>query len=122
MSSSRCLLLILAFVLLPAALWAREAKEQARIDFLIEGVENSTGVSFIRNGKSHDGRAAAEHLRRKLDYAGERLQTAEQFIKHIASESSVTRQKYKVRLADGTTLDAAEYFIKRLREFDRPAR
>ena len=115
----RLLLLLAAIcVLVPATAFAREAKEQARIDYLIEGVQNAKGATFIRNGKAHGGADAAKHLRRKLDHAGDRIQTAEQFIKHAASESSLTRQKYKVRLADGTTLDAAVYFVQQLRVFD----
>ena len=109
---------LLALVLLPAVLLGREAREQARIDFLINNVETSGGLAFIRNGSEHDGPAAAKHLRLKLDYAGERVKTAEEFVKVCASESSVTHQKYKVRLHDGTTMDAAAYFAERLREFD----
>ncbi len=117
--SSRYLRLVLLLVLMPAVLFAREAREQARIDFLIQGVEKSSGLKFIRNGTDYDGAAAAKHLRMKLDYAGARLKTAEEFVKYCASESSMTHQKYKIRLADGATVDAAEYFAERLRVFDR---
>jgi Family of unknown function (DUF5329) len=99
-------------------LLARDTREQARIDFLIHGVESSTGVKFIRNGKKYDGAAAAAHLRRKLGYAAERVKTAEDFVKDCASESSLTHQKYQI-LANGTTMDAASYFTEQLREFDR---
>jgi hypothetical protein len=111
--------LLFLVLLAPAVVFAREAKEQARIDFLIHGVENSKGLKFIRNGSEHDGPAAANHLRTKLDYAGERVKTAEEFVKYCASESSMTHQKYKVRTADGKTIDAAAYFAEQLREFDR---
>ena len=115
---SRSLLFILCCLLLPTIVFAREAKEQARIDFLLRSVETSRGLKFIRNGKSHGAADAARHLRRKLDYGGERIQTAEQFIKHAASESSATGRKYKVQLADGTTVDAETYFTQQLRAFD----
>ena len=118
MTHPRLLLLAVFCLLLPDTALARDAREQARIDFLINGVQTAAGVTFIRNGKGHSGADAARHLRRKLDYAGERVQTAEQFIKHLAAESSVTRQKYKVRLPNGTTIEAAAYFAKQLREFD----
>lgn len=118
MNHSRSLLLALLCFIVPTMAFARETKEQARIDFLLRSVETSQGLTFIRNGKAHDAQDAASHLRRKLDHAGERIQTAEQFIKQAASESSMTRRNYKVRLADGTTVDAAEYFAKQLREFD----
>ena len=107
------------FLLLPVVASARDVKEQARIDFLIHGVETSKGITFIRNGTEYTGTAAAAHLRMKLGYLGERVKTAEEFVKNCASESSITHQKYKVRLADGTTNDAGSYFLGQLREFDR---
>ncbi len=115
-----CLLLVVA--LLPALMWAREAREQARIDYLIRGVETSSGVKFIRNGSEYDGPAGAKHLRMKLAYAGGQVKTAEEFVKYCASESSITRQKYKIRVGDGTTTDAAAYFNAKLREFDQEKR
>jgi hypothetical protein len=98
--------------------WAREARERARIDFLLHEVETSAGIKFIRNGTEHDGSAAAAHLRSKLGAAGTRVATAEDFIKYCATESSMTHQKYKVKLGDGTVLDAARYFQAQLQKFD----
>jgi hypothetical protein len=104
--------------LVPALVFARDAREQARIDFLIHGVETSTRVKFIRNGTEHDATAAATHLRQKLSYFGERIKTAEQFVKYCASESSLTHRPYGIRLPDGTTKNASDYFTEQLREFD----
>ncbi len=109
-----CLLTLLSGIVL-----ARDAREQRRIDFLIQSVETSKGIVFIRNASEHDGRAAAAHLRMKLNYAGERVKTAEDFVKYCASESSLTHRKYRIRLPDGTTTEAATYFAERLREFDQ---
>ena len=105
-------------MMLPVLLLARDAREQARIEFLIRGVETAKGVVFIRNGSEYDGAAAGKHLRMKLNYAGERLKTAEDFVKYCASQSSLTHRKYAIRLADGSTSDAATYFAGKLREFD----
>lgn len=109
---------LVALFLLPALLFARDAREQARIDFLIHEVESSATVKFIRNGTEYNGAAAAAHLRTKIGYAGERVKTAEEFVKYCASESSITHQKYKIRTADGTTTDAASYFASQLHKFD----
>src|SRR4051794_17176209 len=98
--------------------FARDAREQARIDFLIRGVEQAKDIVFIRNGTEHDGASAAKHLRMKLDYAGARLKTAEDFVKYCATESSLTHRRYTVRFANGKTLDAGAYFASKLREFD----
>lgn len=105
-------------LVLITSVFAREAREQARIDFLIHDVEQAKGVVFIRNGTEHASAEAAEHLRMKVNYAGERVKTAEDFVKLCASESYLTHQRYKIRLANGKTVDAGEYFTARLREFD----
>ncbi len=118
MKSPRLLPLVV-LLLFPIALLARDAREQARIDYLIAGVEKSADVKFIRNSTEYSGTAAAAHLRMKLGYLGERVKTAEDFIKYCASESSVTHQKYRVRLPNGVTRDASDYFAERLREFDQ---
>ena len=110
--------IICLLVMLPVLVLARDARQQARIDFLIHGVETSKGIVFIRNGSEYDGTAAAKHLRMKLDYAGERVKTAEEFVKYCAAESSWTHRKYTIRLPAGTTADAATYFASKLREFD----
>ena len=98
--------------------FGRDTREQSRIDFLIHEVETSSGVKFIRNGVEYVGTAAAAHLRLKLGSAGERVKTAEEFVKYCASESSITHQRYKIRTADGGTMDAASYFAAELRKFD----
>lgn len=114
-----CLALLVAFVALLAPLaQAREIHEQARIDFLLHAIETAKGVTFIRNGSEHDGAAAAKHLQQKLSYGGERVKTAEDFIKYCATESSFTHRKYQVRTGNGVTTDAAAYFTALLRDFD----
>jgi hypothetical protein len=118
MTLARLWLLLALVASLPCSLSARDAREQARIDFLIHGVETATNVKFVRNGAEYDGVAGAKHLRLKLGSAGERVKTAEDFVKYCASESSFTHQKYKIRSADGTMMDAATYFHAKLREFD----
>ncbi len=110
---------VLLALLLPTLLFARDAREQARIDFLLQRIESARDVKFIRNGSEHDGPAAAAHLRIKLRAVGERIKTAEDFVKYCASESSITHQKYKVRLTNGSTIDAGAYFTNQLRDFER---
>lgn len=112
------LLTCLLVALFSAVAVARDSREQQRIDFLIHSVAASKGLTFIRNGSDYDGAAAAKHLQMKIDYAGDRVKTAEEFVKVCASESSMTHRKYSIRLADGATTDAAVYFTGKLREFD----
>src|SRR4249919_3516937 len=59
--------------------------EAAKIQALISSIEQLKGAVFIRNGTEYDGAKAAAHLRKKLDYAGSRVKTAEQFIDVLAT-------------------------------------
>ena len=85
--------LLLAFAAFAALAQAR--KEQARIDALIAAIETS-GCEMERNGSLHGGKAAAAHLRMKLENAGDRVQTASEFIDHVASGSSASGAPYRV--------------------------
>jgi hypothetical protein len=109
----------LCLVVLPALLLARDARQQRRIDYLIQSLSSLKGAVFIRNGSEYDALAAREHLQRKLKSAGERVKTAEEFIQYCASESSMTHRPYQIRFADGTITDTASYFRQKLNEFDR---
>jgi len=92
--------------------------ERERIEALIEAVARSEGLVFVRNGVEHGAKKAAGHLRRKWDAAGERIETAEQFIEHLASRSSITGEPYEIRLRHGAAMPAAAWFRARLAEFD----
>lgn len=87
--------------------------ERARIDALLLAMEES-GMTFIRNGTDYGGAEAASHLRRKLRAAGERVQTAEQFVEHLGSRSSMSGRAYQVRTKDGVTVDAGEWMRAQL--------
>ena len=110
------------FLFLPLTLLARDAGEQQRIDYMIDSLAALKGAVFIRNGKEYDAPAARDHLRSKLNFAGDRVKTAEQFIKYCATESSMSHQPYKIRFADGAEKETAAYFGDKLKEFDAKRR
>src|SRR6187431_584322 len=80
--------------------------ESAKIEALISSVEQLQGAVFIRNGSEYDGHKAAEHLRRKLDYARSKVKTAEQFIDLLATGSSMSGKPYTIRFADGHSVES----------------
>ena len=92
--------------------------EAQKIQALIHSVETLKGAVFIRNGSEYDGTKAAEHLRRKLDYAGSRIKTADQFIDKLATGSSMSGKPYKIRFADGRTVNSADFFHAELRRLE----
>ena len=90
---------------------AASLTEEQKIDALIHSIESLPGAQFIRNGSAHDGKAAAEHLRQKRSYAGDRIKTASDFITYCASRSSTSGKAYQIRFANGETVDA-EVFLR----------
>ncbi len=85
---------------------------------MITSVETLKGATFIRNGSEYAATNAAQHLRLKLGKAGERVQTADQFIAGCATKSSFSGKKYQLRLASGETVDTEVYLRKRLAAAD----
>lgn len=92
--------------------------QEARIDALIAHLEVLEGATFIRNGSPHTAKEAADHLRRKRDYVGDKITTAEQFIDELASKSSQSGEPYKIKLKDGSEVPAGEYLKQKLPEID----
>lgn len=96
---------------------ARAEAEQKKIDYLIAAIEALDGATFIRNGSEYSAAKAADHLRLKLRNAGERIQTAEQFIDELGTKSSMSGEKYRIRLKDGRLLDSAQVFREKLAQY-----
>jgi hypothetical protein len=101
-----------------AAAAAARLSEAQKIQALIAAVEHLQGAVFIRNGSEYDAAKAAAHLRRKLDYAGSKVRTADQFIEHLATGSSMTGKPYKIRFADGRTVESAVFLREQLRKLE----
>jgi len=115
--------ILLAFVFLfTTSLFARDAREQQRIDYLIQSLSSLKGAVFIRNTGEYDARAAQDHLKKKLNYAGERVNNAKEIINNCSCESSMTHHTYKIRFADGTEKEKDTYFREKLKEFDQGKR
>jgi hypothetical protein len=115
------LVILLLLLLIPGVFGAKVAREEKRIEHLLQTVESLKGAVFIRNGTEYDATEAGKHLRLKLKLAGDRVKTAEDFIKICASRSSFSGDAYKIRLPDGTTTETAPFFRAKLREFDDAA-
>jgi len=95
---------------------AEDNIEKNKIDFLISSVENLKGAIFIRNGEEYNGQEAAKHLRMKLQSALV-VQTADDFIRLCASQSSLSGKPYLIRLPDGKVIKSEEYFREKLKEY-----
>lgn len=92
--------------------------EDGKIQRLIEIIEHQAGLIFIRNGKEYKGAEAATHLQKKWEYARDRINTAEDFIDALASESSMSGKPYIIRLSDGTEILSRDWLTHQLDEIE----
>jgi hypothetical protein len=87
---------------------ALDPQAKAEVDELISFVQKSD-VRFIRNGQEYSAAEGADHLRKKLAKAGDRVKTTDDFITGVASESSFTGKPYLVKFADGHTQPTGDW-------------
>jgi hypothetical protein len=116
------ILFIVLVSLVVVRAYAQDSREAAKIQYLIASIEALEEAKFIRNGREYDARSASNHLRLKLKNAGDRVRTAEDFIKFCGSKSSMTGKPYLIRFTDGTAVKAEAFFRNKLMAFaqDRP--
>ena len=111
-------LLCLFALLGTACVDAAPISEPQKIEALLASIEHLQGAVFIRNGSEYTAAQAAEHLRYKWNKAGDRVKTAEDFIVLCATKSSMSGLAYRIRFADGTTVDSAVFFEQQLKRLD----
>jgi len=95
--------------------FANPESEHYKIDYLLNMI-GSSDLVFIRNYTEYTGKEAQTHLREKMDYTGDSVHTAEDFINYIGSESSATGTPYYVRLANGTQIESGIWLRSKLAE------
>lgn len=93
--------------------------EAEKIEWLIQQIAALEGAVFIRNGAEHTSVEAAEHLKMKWQAAAERISTAEQFIEHIASKSSLTGEAYQIQLPGGHRIPARRWLHEQLANLEQ---
>jgi len=123
MCTALCILLLTE--LLPAPVFSQPAInqqeiEQHKIQYLIGTIADLKDARFIRNGSEYDAQQAADHLRLKLRYAGDRVKTAEDFIVYCATGSSMSGDKYRIKFADGRLVDSATFLRDKLAAYPAP--
>jgi hypothetical protein len=73
------------------------------IDHLLNYIAASS-CTFIRNGSEFPADKARDHLAGKYRFAGSRVSTAEDFIKYLATQSSMSGAPYHVRCGNTDAL------------------
>lgn len=99
---------IIILLLTAAIALGLDPQTKAEIDELITFVQTSD-VRFIRNGREYSAAEGAQHLRYKLDRAGNRVKTTDDFIARIASNSYMSGKPYLVKFTDGHTQPTGDW-------------
>lgn len=87
------------------------ARETERIEAFLNKLQQEENLIFIRNGTEYRADDAVSHLRRKLNSARKKINTAEEFIDHVASQSSISGQPYLYKTnAEDQPSPVAPYF------------
>jgi len=101
-------------LLLSFATTLRAEASSQEIEILLDHVQRLDGAVFIRNGSEHSAAEAATHMRMKWGKQTAKIKTAEDFIALCGTKSLVSGERYRIRLKDGTTRDAAELLTEKL--------
>jgi hypothetical protein len=104
------------FAFLVMTLCAAASQKDTEIEALLAHLKALDGAIFVRNGDEHSAVDAESHLRMKWQRGGKRIKTAEDFIEHCASKSSLSGKSYEIRFKDGKVRPAAEVLRNRLKE------
>jgi hypothetical protein len=89
-----------------AAHASRDAVAEGEIDHLLQYVGDSS-CTFVRNGDEYPAAKARDHLATKYRFVGERISTAEDFIRYLATGSSVSGEPYHVKCGKTDALSGA---------------
>lgn len=109
---------VFGLVVMASATAAPPTHELNRIERLIRFVESQKDMKFIRNGSEYTCAEAAKFLRGKLESMGGDVSTAREFIERIASKSSMSGEPYRVKLADGKMMLAAQFLSEELKRIE----
>jgi len=79
-----------------------------QIEAMLRHIADS-GLVFVRDGVDYDGKAAADHLRRKWQAMAADVTTRNEFVTRVASGSSTTGDEYQVRLPGGRIIPLVDW-------------
>ena len=111
-------LVLFVLLFLPATGLLADDDIPTEIDYLLRSIGRSE-CTFIRNGKHYDSRSAEDHLRMKYRRGKRYATTSEEFIKRLASNSSMSKKVYYIQCVDGEKTLSGDWLLERLGEYRR---
>lgn len=106
---------------LPLSAAGLEATARLEVDYLIAQVAASD-KRFVRNGKVYSGHEAAAHMRQKLERAGKRVKSADDFVNGVATKSYLSGDPYLMKSPDGTTNPTGAWLTDLLNKYRQQAK
>lgn len=91
---------------------------QSEIDHLLLFVEN-TECMFERNGTSHSGKEAVEHIKKKYNYYKDEIDSAEKFIKLSATKSTLSGKYYMILCNGRPIIKSQDWLLQELKNYRR---
>jgi hypothetical protein len=103
----------------PAALekWSGPVFENDKIRFLLDRIAGSE-YRFIRNGEVHDGKVARRWLLYKMTHWVSNVNSAADFVTHVAGYSQRTGDPYLVEFPDGQVYSLKSILSNELSSFE----
>src|SRR5262245_34115232 len=93
--------------------------ESEKIEALIAHVEGLKQAKFVRNGVEYDSRIAGKFLRYIWHENKARVETADDFIRVVATASGAGHP-YLVRFPDGRETKSRDYLSELLKKWETP--
>lgn len=113
------IILLFTFLILSSG-FVFGAEPEDEIKALVSSLDSCKGCVFIRNGSEHKLDEAKAHLLRKYDAAKSKISSTEDFIKGLASKSSITGTAYKIKFPDGKEVESEKWLTDKLNELRNP--
>jgi hypothetical protein len=98
--------------------YADKLTDAQKIDALLAALA-SPDITFIQNDDEHTGYWAKNDLSEKLKESGGKITTPNAFIADVASVSDHTGVPNEIRIKNGETMSASDWFHKQLFEIEK---
>lgn len=113
MQFTRFIKLLLLIALFAGQTTAFAQSPEVEIDYLLTAI-GSSDCTFIRNDTRHTAADAEDHLRMKYRKTKRYIDSAEEFITRLASESSWTGRPYAIECPDSGLQSSGDWLAARL--------
>ena len=109
-----------AFVLLmcvTSGIWSDvPAEQEAEVEHLINYLADSD-CQMVRNGKSHDSKYGANHVRRKYAHFRKEISNTEGFIRYSATKSTLSGRYYEVHCVGEAPVRSRDWLLEELKAY-----